>query len=459
MLNRRQRQMCIRDSFGVTRETDAQALKLLGKEINKVLSDVRAAVRDWSKMRQRMHETRELLENGPKGVDPLLRSESQALLDWMVDDHFTFLGYREYKLSKRGKRTFLNSVKGSGLGILSRDSNANKPTELTAEMQRLTRSRDWLILTKANSRSTVHRSAFLDYVGVKIYDDLGNVVGERRFIGLLTSIAYSESPMEIPLVRHKIRKVFERAKVEELGHRGKALLHIIETYPREELFQSSVQDLTRTTVGILNLQDRQRVRLFLRHDPFKRFFSCLVFVPREKYTTSVRRKIEALLTEAFGGISVDSAVQISESALARVHIIVRTPEGERPRVNINKIERDLAELVVTWSDRLQAQLLDRFGQDDGDNLYRAYGNIFPAGYQEDTQPKEACSDIRVIDDMLRDGICRSVDLYKADTVKPGDMRFIVYSVDEPIPLSDALPVLEEMGCAVYTEHPLSLIHI
>jgi glutamate dehydrogenase len=439
--------------FGVTRETDPQALKLLGKEINKVLSDVRVAVRDWSKMRQRMHETSELLENGPKSVDPLLRSESRALLDWMVDDHFTFLGYREYKLSKRGKRTFLNTVKGSGLGILSRNSDAKKPTELTAEMQRLTRSRDWLILTKANSRSTVHRPAFLDYVGVKIYDNNGNVVGERRFIGLLTSIAYNESPMEIPLVRHKIRRVFERANVEENGHRGKALLHIIETYPREELFQSSVSDLARTTVGILNLQDRQRVRLFLRHDPFKRFFSCLVFVPREKYTTSVRRRIEALLTEAFGGISADSVVQISESALARVHIIVRTPEGERPRVSINKIERDLAELVVTWSDRLHTQLLDRFGQDDGDHLYRAYGSIFPAGYQEDTHPREACSDIRVIDDMLRDNICRSVDLYKADTLKPGDMRFIVYSVDEPIPLSDALPVLEEMGCAVYTEHP------
>ena len=439
--------------FGVTRETDPQALKLLGKEIKKVLSDVRVAVRDWSKMRERMQETRELLEYGPKGADPLVRSESQALLDWMADDHFTFLGYREYKLSKRGKRTFLNTVKGSGLGILGRDTDAHKPTELTAEMQRLTRSRDWLILTKANSRSTVHRSAFLDYVGVKIYDDKGNVVGEHRFIGLLTSIAYSESPMEIPFVRHKIRKVFERANVDESGHRGKALLHIIETYPREELFQSSVQDLTRTTVGILNLQDRQRVRLFLRHDPFKRFFSCLVFVPREKYTTAVRRKIEALLTDAFGGISVDSAVQISGSALARVHIIVRTHEGERPRVSIDKIEQDLAELVVTWSDRLRAKLLDRFGTDDGASLFRAYGNIFPAGYQEDTLPKEACSDIRTIDDMLRAGVSRSVDLYQADNLDPGDMRFIVYSVDEPIPLSDALPILEEMGCAVYTEHP------
>ncbi len=439
--------------FAISRETDAQALKLLRKEINKVLSDVRVAVRDWSAMRKRMSETRDLLENGPKGVDPLLRTESQALLDWMVDDHFTFLGYREYKLFKRGKRTFLNAVEGSGLGVLSRNTGAQKPIELTTEMQRLTRSRDWLILTKANSRSTVHRSAFLDYVGIKVYDDKGNAIGERRFIGLLTSIAYSESPMEIPLVRHKIRRVFERAQVDVLGHRGKALLHIIETYPREELFQSSVQDLTRTTVGILNLQDRQRVKLFLRHDTFRRFFSCLVFVPREKYTTAIRRKIEALLTDAFAGFSVDSSVQISESALARVHIIVRTPEGERPRISINKLEQQLAELIVTWSDRVRAKLLETYGNDEGDKLYRAYGNIFPAGYQEETKSKEACGDIRTIDDMMRDGVERSVDLYEADNLDPGHMRFIVYSLNDPIALSDALPILEEMGAAVYTEHP------
>ncbi|RZV37702.1 MAG: NAD-glutamate dehydrogenase [Chromatiales bacterium] len=439
--------------FAISRETDPQQLKLLRKEIKKVLSDVRVTVRDWGAMRQRMQETRDLLENGPRGVDPLLRTESQALLEWMADEHFTFLGYREYRLRKRGNRTFLNAVKGTGLGVLSRDDSEHKSIELTEEMQRLTRSRDWLILTKANSRSTVHRAAFLDYVGVKVYDDNGNAVGERRFIGLLTSIAYSESPTNIPYLRHKVRKIFERAEVDAAGHRGKALLHIIETYPREELFQSSVQDLTRTTIGILNLQDRQRVKLFLRRDTFRRFFSCLVFVPREKYTTAIRRKIEALLTDAFGGISVDSAVQISESALARVHIIVRTPDGKRPHISIKKIEQKLADLVVTWSDRLRAQMIETYGSEEGEQLYRRYGNIFPAGFQEDTRPVEACSDIRAIDDMVHDGVARSVDLYAADTLNDGDMRFIVYSVDKPIALSDALPIVEYMGSTVYTEHP------
>ena len=415
--------------FAIDRETDKDELRKLKQIIYDVLRDVRLAVRDWRKMIQRMRDTRDLLENGPSGVDPLLRSESQALLDWLADEHFTFLGYREYSLSKRGQRYFLKPVKGTGLGVLSKEDTANKSVELTAEMRRITRARDWLILTKANARSTVHRQAFLDYVGVKIYDKKGNVVGERRFIGLLTSISYSESPGSIPLVRHKVHKIFERAHVEELGHRGKALLHIIETYPREELFQSSIQDLTRTILGVLNLQDRQRVKFFLRRDTFHRFFSCLVYVPREKYTTAIRRQVEELLTEAFGGISVDSAVQISDSALARVHIIVRTSSSDRPRISIQAIEILIAELVITWSDRLRQELLTAFGPDEGQLLYRAYQDVFPAGFQEDTYPSEACSDIQRIDSMLKSNEPISVDLYQLDGADPGHMNFMVYSVD------------------------------
>ena len=443
--------------FAIERVTDADELKVLHQEIKKVLGDVRLAVRDWAKMRERMLESSELLENGPKGSDPVLHSESQALLDWLADDHFTFLGYREYALVKKGKRVFLKAVSGTGLGVLSRDDRGARSIELTAEMRHLTRSRDWLILTKANSRSTVHRSAFLDYVGVKVYDKKGIVIGERRFIGLLTSVAYSENPKNIPLLRHKIQKIFERAHVDASGHRGKALSHIIETYPREELFQSSVQDLTRTTIGILNLQDRQRVKFFVRRDTFRRFFSCLVYIPREKYTTAIRMQVEAFLKEAFDGISVDSAVQISESALARVHIIVRTVEGARPRISIQNIEDRIADLVITWSDRLREQLMQQFGSDEGSRLHKAYGRVFPAGYQEDCDPVAASGDIRRMDDMINDDVGRSVDLYVAQGSKPGHMNFKVYSKDEPITLSNALPVLEHMGVDVYSERPYEAV--
>jgi glutamate dehydrogenase len=443
--------------FAIDKETDPQHIKLLKQEILKVLADVRVAVRDWKAMREKMCEARSLMEYGPPGVDDELRSESQRLLEWFVEDHFTFLGYREYKLMRRKERVFLKPVEGSGLGLLSHDERGeNKTVELTHAMQRLARSKDWLILTKANSRSTVHRHAYLDYIGVKVFNRKGTAIGERRFIGLFTSIAYSESPRNIPLLRHKVKRIIERTEVDASGHRGKALMHILDTFPRDELFESSIQDLARTAMGILNLQDRQRVRLFVRRDAFRRFFSCMVFVPRERYTTATRRRIETILKDAFEGIAIDSSVQISDSPLARLHTIVRMPPGERPRVSIHAIEAQIAAVIVSWADRLREEMVLAFGDDDGHKLFRVYGDIFPAGYQEDTDPRDACSDISSIDKMLAAGKRRAVELYRPAGSEPGHMHFMVFSAGEPLALSDALPILEQMGLDVYTEHPYEL---
>jgi glutamate dehydrogenase len=246
--------------FAIDREPDAHHLKILEQEILKVLADVRSAVRDWREMRDKMLEASKSLSSGIQGADPELRDESAALLRWMADDHFTFLGFREYKLSKRGERQFLRPVKGSGLGVLTKDERGGRAIELSKEMRKLTRSKDWLIITKANSRSTVHRPSFLDYVGIKTFDSKGNATGERRFLGLFTSVTYSESPRNIPLLRLKVRRVLDRSQLDPSGHRGKALLHILESFPRDELFQSSVPDLVRTTNGILNLQESEPCR-------------------------------------------------------------------------------------------------------------------------------------------------------------------------------------------------------
>ncbi len=444
--------------FAIDRETETDRLEALEADLKNVLRDVRLAVDDWAAMREMMAVARETLEQGPTGVDEDLREESKALLDWMIDDRFTFLGYREYRLAERGERIILKPVKGTGLGLLSGEEHSTgKDIELTAEMRRITRAKDWLIITKANSRSTIHRNAYLDYVGIKLYDKNGKTFGEHRFIGLFTSVAYSESPRNIPLLKHKVQRVIERSGVEPSGHRGKALMHIIETFPRDELFQSSVSDLARTTLGVLNLQDRQRVRFFLRRDTFRRFFSCLVYVPREKYTTAVRRQIEHVLLTAFDGSSVDSSVQIFESPLARVHIIVRTASGERPRISIAEIEKRIADVVVTWTDRIREELLDAFGEDDGPRMFRRYGQIFPAGYQEDTSPRDACTDVSRIHSMREAGKNRSVNLYAPAGSEPGHMHFIVYSISKPLSLSAVMPVLENMGVDVYTERPYELV--
>ncbi|MEM9207680.1 MAG: NAD-glutamate dehydrogenase [Pseudomonadota bacterium] len=442
--------------FAIDKETDAARIKALIAEIRAVLADVRISVRDWQKMRDILRETRDALQRGPAGANKKLLAESRELLTWMADDRFTFLGYREYKLRYRGKRVYISPVEGTSLGLLAKKKTGPDTIELTSDMRRLARAKDWLIITKANSRSTVHRNAYLDYVGVKMYDKNGKAIGERRFIGLFTSAAYNESPRSIPLLRHKIDRVVARTCVEPSGHRGKALLHILDTFPRDELFQSSVSDLSRTVTGILNLQDRQRVRFFLRRDMFRRFFSCLIYVPRDKYVSGIRITMEKLLLDSFEGVSAESSVELTDSPLARIHIIVHVDPGERPRISINQIEEQIDELIISWTDRLRNCLRRSFGAAEGNELFRSYGDIFPAGYQEDTSPRDACSDLNHIVAMRRDGVVRKVELFRPMGSEPSHMHFMVFSDSEPMVLSETLPILEDMGVDVYTEHPYEL---
>jgi len=439
--------------FSVDREPDEQHLRILEHEIQKVLADVRAAVRDWRKMRDKMLEAASELSVGPPGADPAVRIETDALLQWMADDHFTFLGYREYKLRKQGDKLFLAPLKGSGLGLLTSDERGGRAVELTKEMRRHTRSRDWLIITKANSRSTVHRHSYLDYVGVKVFDDAGNAIGEKRFIGLFTSVAYSESPRNIPLLRLKVQRVLEAGRVDPSGHRGKALLHILESFPRDELFQSTVPDLVRTTTGILNLQDRRRVKFFLRRDTFRRFFSCIIYVPREKYTTEVRHRVEEILLEEFHGLSVDSSVQIVDSPLARMHTIVRTAVESNPRISIRRIEKRIADSVVSWRDHLREQLSDRFGQDEGHALFREYGESFSAAYEGETEPRIACLDVKRIDGLRKGEHDNFLLLHQPAGVAADTLHFRTFREDEPLALSRVLPLLEDLGMDVHSERP------
>jgi glutamate dehydrogenase len=442
--------------FAVDREPDLHHLKVLEQEILKVLSDVRSAVRDWPAIRGNMLDASASLSDGPEGADSELLQESEALLRWMADDHFTFLGYREYRLFKRGDRQFLRPVKGTGLGVLTKDERGGGAIELSKEMRKLTRTKDWLIITKANSRSTVHRSSYLDYVGVKLFDAKGNAVGERRFLGLFTSVTYSESPRNIPLLRLKVRRVLDRSQLDPSGHRGKALLHILESFPRDELFQGSVQDLVRTTNGILNLQDRRRVKFFVRRDAFRRFFSCIVYIPREKYTTAVRRRVEDILQRAFLGVSLDSSVQISDSPLARMHTIVRTGTTDRPQISIREIESKIADAVVTWRDKLRTHLSDRYGEAEGHALYREYGQSFNLAYQGDTPPVVACLDIKRIDGLVKGEHDNTHLFHKAPGAAPDHLNFRTFSANEPLLLSRVLPMLEDMGAFVLSERPYKL---
>ena len=443
----------------IDRETAPDVLQDLAAELERVLGDVRAACQDWSAMRGRAREICAALEANPPPLDPEIVKESRELLEWMAENNFTFLGYREYELVQGEETDALEPIEGTALGILRRappQQSVQHNTLAGREIRRQARTKDLLIITKANSRATVHRNSYLDYVGVKRFDGAGHVIGEWRFLGLWTSAAYSRSPRGIPLLRDKLRRVIASSGLRPESHGGKALVHILDTYPRDELFQSTLDELIRISTGIYSLQERQRTKLFVRRDAFRRFFSCLVFVPRDRYSTQVRERIQEILLAAFHGVSVESAVEMSESSLARVHFIVRTPQGAAPGVSISAVERRIADAVRTWVDFLREVLVERFGEEDGLALLREYAGIFPAAYVEDVTPREATFDIERLEAIKSAPRRLRMSLYRPDGFPADQVRFKLFHAGNPLPLSEVLPMLENMGLRVISERPYRL---
>ncbi len=429
----------------------------LNKEIEATLSDVRAAVEDWADMREKMRGSASEIDASDLDIDPTLAGESAHLLSWMAENHFTFLGYQEYSLKRAGKDLNLLPIAGSGLGLLRDSRHQASKITLTAAMKRHAVSKDILIITKANSRSTVHRSSYLDYVGVKLFNKKGKAIGERRFLGLFTSQAYSENPRNIPLLRLKVHRILERAGLDPSSHRGKALAHILDSFPRDELLQSSVQDLARTTSGILNLQDRRQVRLFIRRDTFRRFFSCLVYVPRDKYNTRVRLRIESILKAAFDGSAADSTVEISDSSLARLHTIVRATPGATPKISIRKTEAAISQAVITWQDLLRDELVHQFGEEDGLDYHERYAAQVPLAYEEDVPPAQAARDLARLHRVASGTAEQSERYFLARSAE--DSKHLSFKVSRDgatLALSDALPILENLGVRVLNERPYGL---
>ncbi|HZW50488.1 MAG TPA: NAD-glutamate dehydrogenase, partial [Rudaea sp.] len=297
--------------FEIDRIADPAERARLEQSVRAALDDVAQCYRDWPAMRDRMLAIADGLASSKMPVDAAGVAEAQEFLRWAAADHFTFLGYREYRVGQSGSEEVLLAVDGSGLGILRGSERSVAPRSLKSLAARdLPQSGaiDAIILTKTNARSSVHRSGYMDYIGVIEFDAHGIPVAERRFIGLFTSSAYARRPWEIPLVRHKFEVVMERSGLRRDSHSGKNLRHILETLPRDELFQASEDELFATATGVLGLQGRARARLFVRRDKYGRFFSCMVFMPRDRFTADVRERIEALLRDTFHGERLDSTI-------------------------------------------------------------------------------------------------------------------------------------------------------
>ena len=434
----------------IERDFISDDLDSLVQGIERILSDVRKAVQDWPLMRARAIELAgEMRSSTPRGIDQLQIDESVALLDWLAQDSFTFIGYREYSLVSVDGQDALTPVPGTSLGIL-RDSGRETEhvTILPTAAKAKAREREMLVLTKANSRSTVHRPAYLDYVGVKVFNEAGDVVGERRFLGLYTARAYSDSVLEIPVLREKARATEELLELVPGSHSAKDLEEFIDTYPRDELFQITVEQLAEIAKSVLLMQERRQTKLYLRKDPYDRFVSALVYFPRDRYTTSMRLKLESILLEAFNGTRVDYTARVSESVLARIHYVVHVdPSIPTPHVDPVALEQRLADATRSWEDNYQALLIEQ----DASQLIPIYATAFPESYKEDFDPQTGVADTLVMANLQPDVL--GLSLYAPDATDPRSLRFKVIRVGSAMPLTKILPILEKLGVDVLDEHP------
>ncbi|MEK7244829.1 MAG: NAD-glutamate dehydrogenase domain-containing protein, partial [Pseudomonadota bacterium] len=448
-----------RESF-LRAEVTAQnpdRLAALASGVTKMLDDVRAAVEDWAGMRARTAETAAALE-GARDPETV---EAREFLLWAHDNNFTFIGARDYDIEGEGDKARFSVKPGSGLGILRDPARAvfeeNRervaiPPEVRAYLERPAP----LMITKANRKSPVHRPVHLDAISVKRRGASGRVVGERVFAGLFTSGAYSRIPRDIPLLRRKTEAVIARAGFRPGSHDAKALQHILDSYPRDELFQIGVDDLHAIALGILQLQERMRVAVFLRRDSFERFMSALVYIPRDRYTTDLRLRIQGILERAFAGTFAAHYIQFDDSPMARLLVLVQTAPGKIPPVDPVKLENEIAEAARSWADRLQAALVANLGEGRGLVLFARYGEAFSPGYRDHVSPEAAFADIAVIDRVLQSGEI-GLELYRPPGSAAHQVRFKLYHPGGKVTLSDVLPMLERMGLRVVDEIPNTVV--
>ncbi len=434
----------------VAHEADPERLSVLRAGIELVLEEVRAAVEDWAEMRAKTTALATELRRQAPPAGPHELAETQAFLSWLADEHFTFLGYREYRLGPGEDSAELTAVEGSGLGIL-RGAARTKSKTLTGKALALARSSHPLVLTKANSRATVHRPSYLDYVGVKQFAPDGTVLGERRFLGLYTTTAYKTSPRDIPLLRDKVERVLAHAAFPPDSHDAKGLIDILESLPRDLLVQIDADDLFEIAIGILGLGERQRVRLFVTADQLDRFVACTLCMPRDRFNTENRQRAGRILADAFGGDHVDWRLQLTESLIVRVDYVVHTPRGVPETYDVPEIEARIAESTRAWTDQLRAVLIAAHGEQRGGELFARYGQAFPPGYRADRSADTALLDVDRIEELFAAGH-PIIDIYRRPAESENMIRCQLLSARR-VSLSDVVPTFEHMGAKVVDERP------
>ncbi|GIX30813.1 MAG: NAD-specific glutamate dehydrogenase [Porticoccaceae bacterium] len=432
--------------FQVDRYLAPEAHLQMNAEVREVLACVAAVNDDYHPSLARLDEARSAL-----AASGAADEEELAFLGWLRDNHFTFLAYSHCRLERRGPHRLVPEPERA-LGLFRHRPRVRPPVRvsaLPAVLRDFHRGKATTLLAKSTHRAEVHRDAYCDYVLVKDVDERGRIRGEHRFLGLYTSAVYTRSPFEIPLVRRKLVRIFERSGLDPKSHDGKALLQIIETHPREELLLADEETLYRTLIGIWQIKERRQVRLFARLDPFGHFASAIVFVPRDSYRTEIRERIEGLLRASFGASEAQFSTYFSESALARTHFVLRLAPGPRPQVEVEELERAIAALARDWRDDLKAAILEHWGGELGLSLAARYRDAFPVSYQAHFDPRAAVHDIALCDG-LRPG---QIAIAPYRPPEGEGIQLKLFHGGTQLPLSAIVPMLENLGFTVIGEHP------
>ena len=429
----------------------------LEKSLISVVEDVRKATRDWQQMLSRLDSVIQEMAHIPADNNAETVNEARAFLQYVHNNNFTLLGYRKDDIRKsKGSVSFVKA-KNSGLGLLndSRDI-LTISDQKDLQVHALEDHESPVMLSKLiGERSTVHRRVPFDVVLVKILDSKNNLIGRHVFIGLFTSSTYSCRTNEVPIIRRKVQETISRASFGHDSHDYKALEHILEKFPRDELFQIDVDRLVDTSLGILRLQERQRIALFTRFDKLGSYISCLVYVPRDSFDSLFRAKVGKILEKGFDGKLTNFYTTLDDSPLARILFTVKLNPGHQEKFDVDKVEKKLIEAGRGWHDALKQSLIKKSGKHDGLRLFEKYRKAFPRGYQDQVSPSNVINDIKQMEH-INDEAGISVEFYKLIDSPAREYRLKVYHDKTPVPLSDILPILERMGLRVNAELPYKI---
>ncbi|MFE8069550.1 NAD-glutamate dehydrogenase [Marinobacteraceae bacterium S3BR75-40.1] len=445
----------------VDRHSNLEDLNDLRASFQQVLHEVRVAVGDFPVMRDKASDILSELKGGMDNLSKETTEEARAFIEWLIGDRFTFLGYDEYDFVKvKGGDIELRQVKDSELGILR--SHNERPARLRlSEMpvktrHEMIRNDEIFIFAKSAQRSRVHRPAYPDYIAVKKFDEKGNVVGERRFLGLYTSRVYNQRPDEIPVLRQKFEAVLDRSGFRRDDYAGKELEQILVVYPRDELFQIDTDELLEVARDILYIQERQKIRLYMREDVYGQFVTCLAFVPREIYNTELRLEMERVICDALEAVDIEFTTYFSESVLARTQFNVRVRPVENRELPVEELQEKIIELAQSWRDGLVESLIETYGEERGNQMIQRYQGAFPASYRDMFSPRRAAIDIEHI-------LCAAdehrlgMSFYRALEENEDTMHFKLFHRDSQLPLSDVMPIFENFGFRVVGEHPFETV--